>query len=1034
MTRLITALIAVLTFWGPLAAREESLLFRWDFSEGRGNTVRDASGNGLDGILRAERIDTPDGKGVFLDGTAGRVIEVTLPEELRFGRGSWSFMAWVRPKQFAIDSHQNQRRLFDYGTFPRANLVLDISGTGRFLSYFCYQEGDGPLVSAGGGSPVALEAGQWTHLAAVVDRGEGTLHLYVNGYAGPGSRLPADFDGDYSVTGRLTVGSGWQNFQGTVDEVSVYRRALSSDEVRGAFRARREVFGVEESPALRAALQREALASAFEAVAAAWSAGDFPAVRAECARVLADTGFPAHARSYAHLRIAQSHSAEGNPAAARAEYLRIADDETYPGVHRAEAAERAGELERESRGLPARDPEASRTPIPLIENFTAEFFVSPDGNDDHDGSRQRPFATLEHARDTVRALLRRGVDGPVGVRLLPGEYPMTRTFELTAADSGTAGAPVVYRADEPGTAVLYGGARLDGFVPVSDPAVLARLPEASRDRVVQLNLRERGIADYGELRARGVGQPDAAPTLELYFDGRPMTLARWPNEGFTGIRELVQRGSRADGTPSVIGYLDDRHERWLEAEDPWLFGYFHFLWADATAKIGRIDPETRTLTTAEPYEYDGRGMDAGQGIIYYAFNLLEEIEQPGEWYLNRDTGILYFYPPSDPNRATVEIGMFAAPMVTLNRVENVRLEGLVFDLGRDHGLVISDSSRILVAGCTVKRMAGNGVMIRGGEANGLFGCHIHTIGRRASEVIGGDRRTLTPGRHFVENCRFHDFGRIDRTYTPAIQLEGVGNRVAHNLMYNAPSSVMRIEGNDHLVEMNDVHSAVTESDDQGAIDMWGNPTYRGIVFRHNIFRDILKTGDEPAIHGQAAIRFDDAISGMVVYGNLFVRSSGGNFGAVQMNSGRDNIMDNNLFVDCALGITGGWNPNNPFWQALRDTPEPHGYITNDLYRSRYPEIATMLDDPAANHAWRNIFHRTGVAVHPYGPGDIERFENAEFGEEDPGFVNAADGDYRLRPDAPALQRIGFRPLPLDEVGLYSHPLRANRSASPAQVE
>ena len=77
------------------------------------------------------------------------------------------------------------------------------------------------------------------------------------------------------------------------------------------------------------------------------------------------------------------------------------------------------------------------------------------------------------------------------------------------------------------------------------------------------------------------------------------------------------------------------------ANDPWLFGYWHFLWADATIKIGKIDTEAKTITTAEPYHYGGRGMSNTQGIIYYAFNLLEEIDQPGEWYLDREAGILY---------------------------------------------------------------------------------------------------------------------------------------------------------------------------------------------------------------------------------------------------------------------------------------------------------------------------------------------------------------------------------------------------------
>jgi len=466
---------------------------------------------------------------------------------------------------------------------------------------------------------------------------------------------------------------------------------------------------------------------------------------------------------------------------------------------------------------------------------------------------------------------------------------------------------VLYRAAQPGQAVFYGGTRLTEFQRETRPEILARLPENARGQVVNCDLVAAGLTDYGQLAVRGFGQAPSPPTLELFVDGQPMTVSRWPNEGFQGIGKLVEPGDRTKNIPSVFEYEGDRPARWTQAEEPWLFGYFRYLWADATIQLSKIDPAAKTMTFNTAYHYGGPGMHPGQGIQWYAFNLLEEIDQPGEWYLDRTHGVLYLWPPQDLAGATVELGLLSTPMLTMNGVHDVRLEGLTFDLARHNGLELRDCDRVLLAGCTVSRMAGNGVMILGGTGNGLLGCDIHTIGRRASEVIGGDRATLTPGRHVVENCRIHDFGRLDRTYTPAIQLEGVGHRVAHNQMYNCPSSVMRIEGNDHQIEYNEVYNAVRESDDQGAMELFRNATFRGVVFRYNRFTNCGLAGTGAAVHGQAAIRFDDAISGMLVYGNIFIRSANGNFGAIQMNSGRDNIMDNNLFIDCKQGISGGWN-------------------------------------------------------------------------------------------------------------------------------
>ena len=792
------------------------------------------------------------------------------------------------------------------------------------------------------------------------------------------------------------------------------------------------------APAVAAdgAVNREAFAEAFKAASAAWAKKDFASVRAQCDKVVEAVDAPAHYRSYAQLCIAQSFAAEGNAAAARTEYRKIDAKDDYPEVHRQEAREYMQEIDRAARGLPPRDVGATRVKVRPAPTPGREFFVAPDGSDANPGTAERPFATFARARDAVRALpANRPVAGGVAVTAKPGEYRMTETLALTAADSGTRDTPVVYRAQRKGTAVLYGGTRLRGFEPVKDPNVLGRLPAEVRDKVRQCDLKALGITDYGELRVRGVGQPPSPPTLEVYIDNVPMTLARWPNEGFVRVKNLIAPGSRKEGKPSVFAYDGDRPERWTAAADAWLFGYFKWLWADSTIPIGRIDTAAKTITAAQAYEYGG-GMDDRQGITYYAFNLLEEIDRPGEWYLDRRSGMLYLYPPRDLAKSTVEIGMLSVPMIEAKGVSHVRFEGLVFDLARYNGVVLRDSDDCLVAGCTIRRMAGNGVMIAGGRRNILLGCDIHTIGRRGSEVIGGDRATLKAGEHVVENCHMYDFGRIDRTYTPAVQLEGAGNRVAHNLFHDCPSSVMRIEGNDHVIEFNEVRNAVLESDDQGAMELYGNPTYRGIVFRHNLFWQI-GAATIKGVHGRAGIRFDDAISGLLVYGNVFWRAANGNFGGVQINSGRDNVCDNNLFVDCKQGISGGWNQGNRFWVAIKQGKQPAAFIVNDLYRSRYPALAGGLTEltkgPAVNHIWRNVFYRCGRMV-TGNTAALDLLENGVFPDADPGFVDAAKGDLRLKTDAAVFSTVGFRPIPVAEIGLYQDDYRATWPAKTDKAE
>ncbi len=758
---------------------------------------------------------------------------------------------------------------------------------------------------------------------------------------------------------------------------------------------------------------------AFLSADQAWGAKQWPKVREVLSPLIADSTAQAHVRSIARLRFAHSLVAEGRKPEAAEEFRLIAADAAYPDVHRAEATECLAELERVTKSMSARDPEASRVRVPAPPKPGRVLYVKADAREDGDGSKHSPFSSLAAALENARNSDR--VSGGTTILLAPGRYPVTERIHIPKELTGTADSPLVIRAATPGSATLYGGKVLKGFSPVSDPAVLRRLPHEARGRVLQCNLKSLGVSDYGELAVRGFGQGDSPPTLELFANGKAQTLARWPNAGLVKAGKLVDPGDPNTNRPSVFTYADERHARWTTAPDAWLSGYFHFLWAGSTLPVGKIDPASHTLATAQPYRLWGMGMNEQQGILYHVFNLLEEIDQPGEWYLDRSSGVLYWYPGGNPANTTVELSLVSETLLSADGVDHLRLDGLVFDCSRFNGLEFKNCNQLVVSGCTIRRMAGSGVIIDGGSRNLLVGCDIHTLGRLGCRVTGGDRPTLTPANHIVANCWFRDYSRIDRTYTPAVQLEGVGNRVAHCLFENSPSSAMRVEGNDHMIEFNEFRHVVLESDDQGAIDMWNNPTYRGVVFRHNLFADI---GDGTGQHaGQGGIRFDDVISGMLVYGNVFHRAGRG-FGGVQMNCGRDNIMDNNLFIDCPVAVSGGFGNWNGSWQSAQSANLPPEFIMSDLYRARYPELNRMFQPPFLNYLWRNAIIKCGQDI-KWSPETYDRTANV-IRSEDPGFLSG--NEINRRPAPELFASLGLRPIPIEEIGLYEDPMRKAWSA------
>ena len=374
----------------------------------------------------------------------------------------------------------------------------------------------------------------------------------------------------------------------------------------------------------------------------AWAASNWAGVRVALSNVFTDLRLPVQWRSIAHLRYARSFLAEGNPTDASAVFAVIAAASDYPKIHQLEGAECKVEADRLALGLAARDPETSRVRVPATPAPGRILHVAMNGNDSNPGTLAQPVATVARALAVNRAA--GPTAGGTAIQLAVGRYVLTNTIALTSADSGTSNAPLSIRAESPGAAVLSGSRRLTGFTVVTNASVLARLPAEAQGTVMQCNLVTLGITDFGSIQGFGGGYlPD--PVVNLYVNGVPQTLARWPNSGFVPIAGIVNPGSgnwyTPGSTPQTFAYSGDRPSRWTNAPDGWLHGYFAGAAYDESVAIGSINSQAKTITTAWCVSYISGWQEMNNGAPFRAFNLLEEIDQPGEWYLNRTSGILY---------------------------------------------------------------------------------------------------------------------------------------------------------------------------------------------------------------------------------------------------------------------------------------------------------------------------------------------------------------------------------------------------------
>ena len=200
---------------------------------------------------------------------------------------------------------------------------------------------------------------------------------------------------------------------------------------------------------------------------------------------------------------------------------------------------------------------------------------------------------------------------------------------------------------------------------------------------------------------------------------------------------------------------------------------------------------------------------------WYALNLLEEIDQPGEWCIHFPTRKLYFWPPEDLARATVLIADMDKPLVTIRGASHVTLRGLTIEAALGPAVRVEGGEDVRIAGCTI-RNAGSGVDIVSGKAHRIESCDLYEIGAGALHIAGGDRVRLEPAGHLAVNNHIHHCGRTLRT-VEAVLIEGVGNRFARNLLHDLTYGGVRYLGNDHVMEGNEIHNIGLDGGDLGAL-------------------------------------------------------------------------------------------------------------------------------------------------------------------------------------------------------------------------
>ena len=354
------------------------------------------------------------------------------------------------------------------------------------------------------------------------------------------------------------------------------------------------------------------------------------------------------------------------------------------------------------------------------------------------------------------------------------------------------------------------------------------------------------------------------------------------------------------------------------------------------------------------------------------------------------------------------------------------------------GIEILRGNDNLITHCWIRNLGTEAVNIgwgsgNGGQRNGVTNCTIRDVGTLGMYLVGGDRNSLSPGNNYAINNQIYRYARWVRSENPAVYMDGVGNTVAHNLIHDAPHEAIVFVGNNHALEFNEVHDVLTETSDAGAFYIGRDFTQRGSVIRYNYFHDI--SGYDGRVN---VVYLDDFASGTTVFGNVFYNVADG----VLINGGRDNTVQNNVFVDCktavtinAIGLEAWAAPPGNDWPTLISEL---GAVNSQQppYSVAYPQLVNILNDnpeiPKRNKVVQNIFFVANTSLtatwldlefnHSEAQTieDNNQIENPLNQGNDPGFVSLPQENFQLFVNAP-VYKLGFQRIPFEKIGFVENP-------------
>jgi len=508
-------------------------------------------------------------------------------------------------------------------------------------------------------------------------------------------------------------------------------------------------------------------------------------------------------------------------------------------------------------------------------------YVSPFGRDFNSGSSLAPVQTIAQALNLVN--MRSSPSTPATIILEKGDYLLSQEIYIDET------LPNLTIEGETGARVL-GATILKSWSPLGSDSYATTFPASARPSILVANLN-------GQVSSSALSTLESAssvPAMDVLEDGQPLTVAQYPASG-----SWLTTSSKTSGT--TLGWTSTVPSSWPQVSQIWMCGYPLFDYSYACAPLSSFNASSMTASLPS-------SVTANPGSRFRFVNVPEELNGPGQYFLNRSTGKLYFWPSSTTFKE-LAISTCSEPLFNIAGGSNVRITGLTMQGSLSNAVYAHQSNLVTLQNCTVNGITGNASAALGNDyaALSLDGCTnseistctISNSGAMAISLAGGNTTTFAASGNVISNCTISNFSRLARGL-PGLTLYGDGNIVTHNLIDQGPFDAIDLFGPSHQVTFNLIQNVDYEVSDSGAVYEGRQPLARGLTITNNWFTNVSLTFT-PNVNTAAQVAqvyLDDMQPGATVEGNIF---EGGGYGLI-VGGGRDNTVIYNVFLADVLGI------------------------------------------------------------------------------------------------------------------------------------